>query len=45
MIRRDFCKTSVALAGLALNPLRAQASPSPAQELAKAPGLTKYVSE
>src|SRR5262249_54610961 len=45
MIRRDFCKTSLALAGLALNPARAQASPSQAEELAKAPGLTRYVSE
>ena len=50
MIRRDFCKTSLALAGLALSkgPTEALASPaeaSPAEELAKAPGLTKYVSE
>jgi 2-methylcitrate dehydratase PrpD len=45
MIRRDFCKTSLALAGLAVNPVRMQASQSPAGELAEAPGLTKYVSE
>jgi 2-methylcitrate dehydratase PrpD len=45
MIRRDFCKTSLAFAGLALNPARTQALPSSAEELAKAPGLTKYVSE
>ncbi len=47
MIRRDFCKTSLALAGLALSAgerLEA-ARPTPADELAKAPGLTKYVSE
>ena len=45
MIRRDFCKTSLALAGLALSGERAEALPNPAEELAKAPGLTKYVSE
>jgi 2-methylcitrate dehydratase PrpD len=50
MIRREFCKTSLALAGLALRsgPANALASPAPAvpaEELAKAPGLTKYVSE
>src|SRR5258708_30019845 len=47
MIRRDFCKTSLALAGLALSTTRAQASPEPAatDELHKAPGLTQYVSE
>src|SRR6202167_3086918 len=45
MIRRDFCKTSLALAGLALGGERVDASPRPAEELAKAPGLTKYVSE
>ncbi|MBZ5661526.1 MAG: MmgE/PrpD family protein [Acidobacteriia bacterium] len=47
MIRREFCKTSLALAGFALrNPrLDAVASPSPADELPNAPGLTKYVSE
>src|SRR6202021_3083984 len=45
MIRRDFCKTSLALAGLALGGERAEAFPVPAEELPKAPGLTKYVSE
>src|SRR5580693_4759131 len=45
MIRRDFCKTSLALAGLALRGERAEALVSPAEELPKAPGLTKYVSE
>jgi 2-methylcitrate dehydratase PrpD len=45
MIRRDFCKTSLAFAGLAINPARVSASPTRAEELAKAPGLTKYVSE
>src|SRR5271165_1689804 len=45
MIRRDFCKTSLALAGLALGKGPADALASPAEELAKAPGLTKYVSE
>ncbi len=46
MIRRDFCKTSLALAGLALRTGPAEAlAASPAEELAKSPGLTKYVSE
>src|SRR3954471_20988214 len=46
MIRRDFCKTSLALAGVALKPGRASgAFATPAEELAKSPGLTKYVSE
>ena len=45
MIRREFCKTSLALAGLVLRGERAEAFPTPAEELAKAPGLTKYVSE
>src|ERR1700686_3130991 len=45
MIRRDFCKSSLALAGLALSGERAEALANPAEELAKAPGLTKYVSE
>src|SRR6202158_5621974 len=45
MIRRDFCKTSLALAGLALGSERAGATASPAGEFPKAPGLTKYVSE
>src|SRR5579872_4132582 len=48
MIRRDFCKSSLALAGLAFTGserLEAVPPPNPAEELAKAPGLTKYVSE
>src|ERR1700694_2330278 len=45
MIRRDFCKTTLALAGLALRGERAEALANPAEELPKAPGLTKYVSE
>jgi len=45
MIRRDFCKTSLVLAGLALGSERAGATASPAGEFPKAPGLTKYVSE
>src|SRR6202171_3213430 len=45
MIRRDFCKTSLALAGLALQGERAEALANPPEELAKAPGLTKYVSD
>src|SRR5712664_4869340 len=46
MIRRDFCKTSLALAGLALGGERAGAAATPAsEEFPKAPGLTKYVSE
>src|ERR1700694_1600242 len=45
MIRRDFCKTSLALAGLALGSERAGASVNPAEEFPKSPGLTKYVSE
>src|ERR1700739_3282024 len=45
MIRRDFCKTSLALAGLALRGERAEALANPAEEFPKAPGLTKYVSE
>src|SRR5712671_6755249 len=45
MIRRDFCKTSLALAGLALRGERVEALANPVEELAKAPGLTKYVSE
>ena len=47
MIRRDFCKSSLALAGLALRsgPTEALSASAPVEELAKAPGLTKYVSE
>src|SRR5260370_38455132 len=45
MIRRDFCKTSLALGGLALRGERAEALANPPEELPKAPGLTQYVSE
>src|SRR6266850_5899535 len=45
MIRRDFCKTSLALAGLAVRSERLDVSASPAEEFPKTPGLTKYVSE
>jgi 2-methylcitrate dehydratase PrpD len=45
MIRRDFCKTSLALAGLKLSNARLAAPGSPAEKFPKAPGLTKYVSE
>src|SRR5882762_3166689 len=45
MIRRDFCKTSFAVAGLALRSKRLDASASHAEEFPKTPGLTKYVSE
>jgi 2-methylcitrate dehydratase PrpD len=50
MIRRDFCKSSLALAGLALSngpadALARPADPISTEEMAKAPGLTKYVSE
>ena len=45
MIRRDFCKTSFALAGLALCTEQLDASASPAEEFPRTPGLTKYVSE
>src|SRR5215470_2871613 len=49
MIRRDFCKTSLTLAGWTLGggasaALAAAAAPA-AVELPHAPGLTKYVSE
>src|SRR6266849_9714383 len=45
MMRREFCKTPLALAGLALSSRRVDALVSPADEFPKAPGLTKYVSE
>jgi 2-methylcitrate dehydratase PrpD len=45
MIRRDFCKTSLALAGLTLRGHSPDALLAPVEELAKAPGLTTYVSE
>src|ERR1700674_3074422 len=45
MIRRDFCKTSLALVGLALRGGPAEALANPAEDFPKAPGVTKYVSE
>jgi 2-methylcitrate dehydratase PrpD len=44
MIRRDFFKTPLALAGLTLR-RPAETAPAAAEELAKAPGLTRYVAE
>jgi 2-methylcitrate dehydratase PrpD len=44
MIRRDFFKTPLALAGLTMS-RPAAAAAARAEELAKAPGLTRYVSE
>jgi 2-methylcitrate dehydratase PrpD len=44
MIRRDFCKTSLAVAGLALPGLPALAAQDPVKGPAKA-GLTRYLSE
>ena len=45
MIRRNFFKSSLALAGLSLVHKPTGAFMSPAEEFPKAPGLTKYVSE
>ncbi len=56
LIRRDFCKSTLALAGLALSPAAAAnaataadparpAAPPSDSDFPKAPGLTKYVSE
>src|SRR5215469_15830825 len=57
LIRRDFCKSTLALAGLALDPVAAAnaasaaadparpAAPASDSDFPKAPGLTKYVSE
>ena len=45
MIRRDFCKTPLLLAGFALGDNALNALAAPAEALAHAPGLTKYVSE
>jgi 2-methylcitrate dehydratase PrpD len=45
MIRRNFLKTSLALAGWTLSSRPAGALASPADEFPQAPGLTKYVSE
>jgi 2-methylcitrate dehydratase PrpD len=45
MKRRDLFKNSLALSALALGPRRLFASPIPATEFPKAPGLTKYVAD
>jgi 2-methylcitrate dehydratase PrpD len=45
MIRRDFFKTPLALAGLTMRSPVAAAAAAGAEELAKAPGLTRYVAE
>src|SRR5258708_9789317 len=45
MNRRDLFKNSLAMSALALGSGRVYASPGPAAEFPKAPGLTKYVAE
>jgi 2-methylcitrate dehydratase PrpD len=45
MKRRDFCWTSLAMAGVTLGGGRMPAFAKPAEEFPKVPGLTKYVSE
>src|ERR1700736_2429332 len=45
MNRRDLFKNSLAMSAFALGRGDAYASPGPAAEFPKAPGLTKYVSE
>src|SRR5712664_4280607 len=45
MNRRDLFKTSLAASALALTSHRVDASPAPAAEFPKAPGLTKSVAE
>jgi 2-methylcitrate dehydratase PrpD len=45
MIRRDFFKTPLALAGAALSRPADMAAAAGAEELPKAPGLTRYISE
>jgi 2-methylcitrate dehydratase PrpD len=45
MQRRDFCKSSLLAAGLAVGSGKLPAAESPASEFPKAPGLTRYVSE
>jgi hypothetical protein len=45
MNRRDLFKTSLAASALALTSGRLEASPAPAAEFPKAPGLTKSVAE
>src|SRR5262245_27703036 len=44
MIRRDFFKTPLALASLTMRP-PAEAAAAAGEELARAPGLTRYVAE
>src|ERR1700730_15839380 len=45
MKRRDLFKNSLAMSALAVGRGRVYASPTPAAEFPKAPGLTKYVAE
>src|SRR5216684_6659455 len=45
MNRRDLFKTSLAASALALTSQRVDATPAPAAEFPKAPGLTKSVAE
>ncbi len=45
MIRRDFFKTPLALARVTMGRPVATAAAAGAEELAKAPGLTRYISE
>ena len=45
MKRRDFCRTSVAVAGLALGGASVSSSAAARDEFPQAPGLTRYVSE
>ena len=45
MRRRDFCKSSIAVAGLALSGAAPLARAESADEFPQAPGLTRYVSE
>ena len=45
MQRRDFCKSSMMAAGLALGGTRLSAAENPTAEFPKAPGLTRYISE
>src|SRR5258705_10329869 len=42
MIRRDFFKTPLALAGLTMRPSAEAAAAAAGEELAQAPGLTRY---
>ncbi len=45
MNRRDLFKSSLALSALGMTAIRTKASPAPAAEFPKAPGLTKYVAQ